>query len=64
MLLPRRTALLALPLAAAGPAQSILDMRAWCQGRALGRPLSAEREAALIQAARAARAARAAGGGR
>ena len=43
------------------PAQSIFDMRAWCQGRALGRPLSAEREAALIQAARAARAA---GGGR
>lgn len=46
------------------PAQSILDRRAWCQGRALGRPLSAEREAALLQAARAARAAKSAGGGR
>ena len=34
------------------PAQSIGDMRAWCQGRALGRPLSAQREAALIRAAR------------
>ena len=34
------------------PAQSIRDMRAWCQGRVLGRPLSAEREAALIHAAR------------
>ena len=34
------------------PAQSIRDMRAWCQGRALGRPLSAERETALIAAAR------------
>ena len=36
------------------PALSIADMRAWCQARALGRPLSAERELALIQAARAA----------
>ena len=34
------------------PAQSIADMRAWCQGRGLDRPLSAKREAALIQAAR------------
>jgi len=42
------------------PAQSIADMRAWCRGRALGRPLSAEREAALIQAARVAGAAGAA----
>ena len=36
------------------PARSIHDMQAWCRGRALGRPLSAEREAALIQAAGAA----------
>ena len=34
------------------PAQSIRDMQAWCQGRVLGRPVSAEREAALIRAAR------------
>lgn len=39
-------------LALTDPAQSIRDMQAWCQGRTLGRPLSAEREAALIQAAR------------
>lgn len=34
------------------PAQSIRDMQAWCQGRALGRTLSAQREAALMAAAR------------
>ena len=35
-------------------ATTLRDLRAWCDGRALGRPLSAEREAALIPAALAA----------